>query len=126
MGIRLMGSRVVGTEVWGYLWDKRHGGERTGQVSVTTSRLSLALDDHSSRGRADRPENGIAPLSWCSQHQRQREAIPVPAPLRTTNEGTDMVKSTQGLSPYDSRTRISGVKITPPSEPGTATTPAVA
>lgn len=37
-----------------------------------------------------------------------------------------MAKSTREMLPATSRTRDSGVKITPPSEPGTATTTPIA
>lgn len=74
-------------------------------------RLCLAPDDYS----------GSSPVGKCTQTSRWPHGYPDAANIwrgagSTHNhyEGADMQKSTRGPAPDDSRTPLSGVKITPP------------
>lgn len=96
-------------------------------MASSTSRLRTAPDDYSGMGLAERRarQRQKAPLAHygavlmfaASGHGARRHHTAV------TNEGaSSMAKTTRGPSPYGSRTRQTGVKITPPTQPGPATT----
>lgn len=87
-------------------------------MSVSTGRLSLAFEVQSfarlRRGCA--PTKSEAPAATgvavpvCEAETRGLSTL-----TALTNEGADVAKSTRGTNPVDRLTRISGVKITPPT-----------
>lgn len=100
-------------------------------MASSTSRLRLAPDDHSGMRTAGRspktkwngpaarpgvspPGSGAGPANNIDEVAGQCR--------HTLEEGADMAKRTRGSTPADSRTRDTGVKITPPTHSGPVTT----
>lgn len=104
----------------------RHEGAKVTTVAARIGRLSLAPDVHSDR--RVRQDKRTAPLPWLVT---RIDARPVPQtagrgfggwPPNLNDKASDMTKSTRGAPPLDSRTCDTGVKITPPTHAGPATT----
>ena len=86
-------------------------------MAASTGRLRLAPDDHSG--------------GWlgATQTKERPRSLPVasttgagPGRHSTSTKVPTMAKSTRGPDPVDRWTRISGVNITPPTQPGPVTT----
>jgi hypothetical protein len=86
-------------------------------MAASTGRLRLAPDDHSGG------------LLGATQTKERPRCIPGaltpgagPGRHSTATKVPTMAKSTRGPDPVDRWTRISGVNITPPTQPGPVTT----